>query len=338
MKSCGPSLVGGIERHPGSVCRAPGELYEDTEPMKRVWKEIGVGDEAVATTVSDMCRLAKRDADHPGVRDLARRLKGGKSDRQAVRGAFEHVVRSIRYVYDPPKYEKIVAPIYLLSLVRPYHPYGDCDDLCIGLGSILIAMGYGVEYRTIAHKVDEMGQPVREFTHVNLIAVTPGGKIPLDPVMGMAGFDNQKRDVWRDKVTECTTMKQLSLEDGPMALRPRGLSGCACGGRSGCRCRRKTRGCCPQSAYEAPVNVNVITNTGYQDQSIDAMTENRMDQSRMAVMPLQRTVEREREIIQREVPRQFTMNMPAPVVQQVLRPTVQQYAPVAKKKRFREFY
>jgi hypothetical protein len=297
--------------------------------MKEVWKEIGEGDSAVAITVKDMCRLAGRDARNPKIRALASTLADGKTSLQAARAAFEHVVRSIRYVSDPDGIEKIVAPIYLLSLVRPYQPYGDCDDMCLALGSLLLAMGHGVKFRVLAHRVDD-------YTHVNTVAIVDGRDVPLDPVMGMAGWNNQKWNVRREKYTECS-MKQLSLEDGPMiGGRPLGSLACETCGKRKCRCGRR-RGCCPQNAndHNAPVNVNVITNSG----AIDTYSENQMDQSRNALIPImgeRQVIERQTNTI-REVPKNFAVTVPAPQVHQD-QPVIVQYAPLAKPKTYREWY
>ncbi len=93
-------------------------------------------------------------------------------------------------------------------------------------------------------------------------------------------------------------MKLVTLE---------GLSDCKCGGRCN-KCRRK-RGCCPQTQNSQPVNVNVITNTGWQDAHSDVIAPTTLAPSRTYVSP-SRSVERD--VLVREVPKNITINMPKP--------------------------
>lgn len=215
--------------------------------MKMVETEIGDGDVAVRYTLrSMMCRLAQRDAQDARVRRLATELSGGKSTQAAVYAAFRHVVQNIRYANDPPGVEQVAAPIYTLGLATPKMPFGDCDDLCTALAALLLAMGVPVSFRVIAWRLDD-------YTHVSCIAHLPGGvRLPLDPVMGMAGYGKHKTDgIRREEEYRCA-MKGVTLED-------RTLSGC------GCKKQPRRSGCCPQNGASAPVNVNVITSGGGQD-------------------------------------------------------------------------
>lgn len=245
--------------------------------MPLVEKEIGTGDAAAKTTVRDMCRLAARDSAHPLVRSLAQRLKKGKSDREAVRSALEHVVKAVPYKSDPVGVEWVVAPIYSLGLVKPtgevakrFRKGGDCDDQATALGALLLAMGYRAKMKIIAWRI-------HDYTHVYVVAILPDGtRIPCDCVMGNWGFNREKNGIRRSWEHEC--MKQITLEDGPGGCGcgcgghspspGSGLSGaCKCGGKCGGRCGKK-KGCCPQNANHAhnASPVNVIVNSG----SIDA--------------------------------------------------------------------
>lgn len=227
--------------------------------MKRVETEIGDGDIAVRYTLRNMmCRLAQRDAQDRRIKRLANQLSAGKDPLAAVYAAFRHVVQNIRYANDPVGVEQVTAPIFTLGLATPKLPFGDCDDLCTALAALLLAMGVPVSFRVIAWRLDE-------YTHVSCIAHLPGGvRLPLDPVMGMAGYGNHKTEgIRREEEYRCT-MKGVTLED-------RSLSGCGCHKR-----RPRKQGCCPQNGASAPVNVNVITSGAGQDFSrrADVYTDN----------------------------------------------------------------
>lgn len=212
--------------------------------MKRVTKEIGDGDVAVRYTLREMmCRLATRDAQDPRLRRLAEWLSKGKNPMEATRAIFRHVVHTIRYASDPVGIEQVAAPIYTLKLAPPHMAFGDCDDMCTALAALLLAINIEVSFRVIAWRLDD-------YTHVSCIAHLPGGvRLPLDPVMGEAGFGNHKTDGIRRQEEYRCTMKGVTLEDR----------------LSGCGCKKPRQKCCPQNAATSPVNVNVITSAGGQD-------------------------------------------------------------------------
>lgn len=67
--------------------------------------------------------------------------------------------------------------------------------------SLLLALGFRKLYaKVIAWKPDSTGQ--NEFTHVYAMALIPSMDvvIPLDPVMEMLGFGNEKQPVIRTKI------------------------------------------------------------------------------------------------------------------------------------------
>lgn len=227
-------------------------------------REIGSGDGAVRTTVSEMCRLAQRDSVYPEMAVLAERIRRrGRGDhRRIVREAFRHVVRTVPYRSDPPGIEEVTAPKYSLRLQAPagevrkyWKPGGDCDDQATALVSLLGALGYDCWIKVIAWRV-------REYTHVFVTVRLPdGSKMPLDAVVGMRGFAWEKPGVIRSEETACPMILR-TLEDGP------GLAGCGgrCGGNCGGRCgNRRTR----HDDDHSPVNV--VVNTG----SISADTQAR---------------------------------------------------------------
>ena len=259
--------------------------------MRVIEKEIGVGDRAVGVTVADMCRLATRDSQHPLVRALAQTLRQGRTLREAIKAAHDHVCLAVPYRSDPPGIEEVIAPIYSLGLVPPsgegrqyWKPGGDCDDQSTALAAVLLAMGVRAGFKVIAWRV-------KDYTHVYVVAALPDGTvIPCDPVMGPAGFGYEKKPVIRSKVTWC--MVQRTLEDN--------LSGCGCGGR--CGGGQKPAGkCCPQNYDNRPVNV--VVNTGRIDARSNQRAEIRAElarryEARRAAAT--KEVIRERPIIQRQ--------------------------------------
>ncbi|MEP7218972.1 MAG: hypothetical protein ABI876_08635, partial [Bacteroidota bacterium] len=94
-------------------------------PLQVIDRDVPDGDEAVDYTVrGPMCGLAVRDSSHPCIAALARRLKAGaRTDEEAIRRAFLHVVEHIPYRRDPDEYELVVAPKYTLGCEKPYAGY-----------------------------------------------------------------------------------------------------------------------------------------------------------------------------------------------------------------------
>jgi|GEM_PF-3434016 len=265
------------------------------------------GDESIDTTVQEpMCELMARDSQHPCIVALARRLKAGtRTAQDAVYRAFEHVVRTIRYKSDPPTYEWVQAPIYLLGCEKPYPGYrqeGDCDCMSTALAALLLAMGFEPMFRVVAWRKSD-------YTHVNARVRLPSGEIlALDPVMRMSGFGREKRAEYREKVYRCG-MKNRTLAD-------RGLAGCGCGGRCG--------GGCGGHKHDDGVVVNVNTgsiNASQRSDRHDRTTISRGGYTMHA--PGQSVVERREVQTVREVPR--TLRIPRPVVRPIRR--VQQTRP-----------
>ncbi len=298
-------------------------------------KTVPDGDAAVDYTVrGPMCVFAVRDAADPCVRSLARRLKAGtRSDEEAIRAAFEHVVRAIPYVPDPEEYEQVVAPIYTLGCRSPYpgyRPHGDCDCQSTALYALVLAMGYEPAFRVVAWRK-------WDYTHVNLVVTLPDGRvIPLDAVMKSGGWGRQRPATYREKFYRCPMKVRALADDGgpvygtPAYGSPPGNAapnstpgGCGC---TRCRSRSRRGGCCPGNAATnaSPVTVNV--NTGrmdarrWTDASERATIET--DGSRWVQFPGQRS---EREVVTRDVSRR---EVPRSVGRFVQRVTAQ--APAAR--------
>ena len=153
-------------------------------------RQLSDGDAGIDETVARMIHLARRDARSAAVKRLAARLKKG-TDVDRVRQAFQAVVEMVPYRHDPPNYELVIAPKYLLG--GKWHG-GDCDDQTTALASLLLAMGIRTWIKVIAWRR-------QEFTHVYLLAeiASQGIAIPLDTVMGHSGFGMEKQPLIRSK-------------------------------------------------------------------------------------------------------------------------------------------
>jgi hypothetical protein len=129
---------------------------------------------------------------------------------------YEWVKRNIRYTKDPVTKEKLYPPQELLKIRA-----GDCDDISMLLGALMIALGYPARLATIAA---DANQP-NEFSHVYLEAEVPPGSgqwIPMDAARVDAQFGVEPPIYYRKRVWSLT---DSSSQD---------LNGCGCGGRCGC--------------------------------------------------------------------------------------------------------
>lgn len=265
-------------------------------------KQVPDGDKAVDYTVrGPMCELAYRDATHPCILRLAKRLKAeARTDEEAVRIAFRHVVRTIPYKADPDEYELVVAPKYTLGCELPYagyKPHGDCDCQSTALAALLLAMGYNPLFRVVAWRK-------WDYTHVNVIVELPGRKaIPLDAVMKLDGWNRQKPANYREKVYRCPMMVRALADnvadDGQQRDRHRtqsqlgcgcaacqakqGLSGCGCGGQRSCCSKNERSG--PSPPVMVNVNTGTIDSRRWTDTSERA--DIRSDESRWVQFPMQ---------------------------------------------------
>lgn len=129
---------------------------------------------------------------------------------------YEWVKGHIRYTKDPVTKEKLYPPQELLKIRA-----GDCDDIAMLMGALMIAIGYPARLATIAASPD---QP-NEFSHVYLEAEVPPGSgqwIPMDAARVDAQFGVEPPVYFRKRVWSLT---DSSFQD---------LRGCSCGGRCGC--------------------------------------------------------------------------------------------------------
>lgn len=93
-----------------------------------------------------------------------------------------------RYVKDPHETETVTtSPRAIYNLILGHNGgvgrglgAGDCDDAAVGLGAMLMSIGFPIRIATIAAP----GWPGNGFTHVFIQAMIPGrGWINVDPVL-----------------------------------------------------------------------------------------------------------------------------------------------------------
>lgn len=129
---------------------------------------------------------------------------------------YEWIQRNIRYTKDPVTKETLYPPQELLKLRS-----GDCDDIAMLMGAIMIALGYPARLVTIAASPDAPD----EFSHVYLESEVPPGSgqwIAMDAARPGAQFGLEAPVYFRKRAWSLT---DNSYQD---------LSGCGCGGRCGC--------------------------------------------------------------------------------------------------------
>lgn len=141
-----------------------------------------------------------------------------------LQAVYQWVQRNIRYTMDPVTKEKLYSPQDLLKIRA-----GDCDDIAMLMGALVIALGFPARLATIAANQSAPD----EFSHVYLEAENPPGSgqwYAMDAARYGAQFGVEPPVYFRKRVWSLT---DSSYQD---------LSGCHCGGRCGCGSRSKFSG------------------------------------------------------------------------------------------------
>lgn len=136
------------------------------------------GDPGVEQTVNQMRGLVDAALRDPSIIRLATDIVRGVpafDDLAEANALYEWVRRNIRFTKDPVNKEKLYPPAELLKIRA-----GDCDDISMLMGTLLMAVGYPARLMTVAANGDE-------FSHVYVEANIDGQWIPLDP----ARYDSQ---------------------------------------------------------------------------------------------------------------------------------------------------
>ena len=138
--------------------------------------QIPDGPAGTRETLKQMRKLARLGKQNPANRDLANQLTAQCDEKawfQEIRAIFAYVQKEIRYALDTNGIEVLQAPELTVEL-----GYGDCDDKCILLGTLLECAGHPAKFVALG-----FNDQVREFTHV--IVMTSGAGetqwMALDP-------------------------------------------------------------------------------------------------------------------------------------------------------------
>jgi hypothetical protein len=136
------------------------------------------GDTGVEQTIDEMRALVDAALRDPSIIRLATdivRSAPAFDDHAEANALYEWVRHNIRFTKDPVNKEKLYPPAELLKIRA-----GDCDDISMLLGALLMAVGYPARLMTVAASP---GAP-QQFSHVYVEAEIPPGSgewIPLDP-------------------------------------------------------------------------------------------------------------------------------------------------------------
>jgi hypothetical protein len=97
-------------------------------------------------------------------------------DFSEARALYDWVRQNIRFTKDPVNKETLYPPAELLKIRA-----GDCDDISMLLGTLLMAVGYPARLMTVAANGDE-------FSHVYVEGQINGEWIPMDPARSDSQF------------------------------------------------------------------------------------------------------------------------------------------------------
>ena len=146
------------------------------------WREpLLNGDAGVEQTINQMRQLVDEALRDPSIIRLATDIVRGVpafNDIGEANALYEWVRQNIRFTKDPVNKEKLYPPSELLKIKA-----GDCDDISMLLGTLLMAVGYPARVMTVA----AAGGSPEQFSHVYVEGEIGGQWIPMDP----ARWDSQ---------------------------------------------------------------------------------------------------------------------------------------------------
>jgi hypothetical protein len=155
-------------------------------PMAGVWREpLKSGDAGVEQTIHQMRQLVDEALRDPQIIRLATdivRSAPAFDDYAEANALYEWVRQNIRFTKDPVNKEKLYPPAELLKIRA-----GDCDDISMLLGTLLMAVGYQARLMTVAANA---GSP-EQFSHVYVEGEVPPGSdvwTPMDPARAESEF------------------------------------------------------------------------------------------------------------------------------------------------------
>jgi hypothetical protein len=137
------------------------------------------GDAGVAQTIDQMRGLVDEALRDPSILRTAKDIVRGVpafDDFSEARALYDWVRSNIRFTKDPVNKETLYPPAEMLQIRS-----GDCDDISMLLGTLLMAVGYPARLLTVAANGDE-------FSHVYVEGQIDGQWIPMDPARSDSQF------------------------------------------------------------------------------------------------------------------------------------------------------
>jgi hypothetical protein len=137
------------------------------------------GDAGVAQTIDQMRGLVDEALRDPSILRAAKDIVRGVpafDDYSEARALYDWVRSNIRFTKDPVNKETLYPPAELLQIRS-----GDCDDISMLLGTLLMAVGYPARLMTVAANGDD-------FSHVYVEGQIDGQWIPMDPARSDSQF------------------------------------------------------------------------------------------------------------------------------------------------------
>jgi hypothetical protein len=147
------------------------------QPLYRV--PLAGGDSGVAQTIDQMRSLVNEAITDPSIlrtaKDIIRSVPAF-DDYSEAQALYNWVRQNIRFTKDPVDKETLYPPSEMLQIRS-----GDCDDISMLLGTLLMAIGYPARLMTVAANGDD-------FSHVYVEGQINGQWIPMDPARSDSQF------------------------------------------------------------------------------------------------------------------------------------------------------
>lgn len=195
-------------RSPGCCGLSAGSADPSSSSLIGYRAPLLAGDQGTQQTVELMRRLVdEAQADQSFVNLAVRIVKTAPAydDIGELEALYKWVKQNFRFTKDPVAKEKLYPPQQLLKLKA-----GDCDDLSMLLGALLLAVGYPARLITISANP---AQPT-EFSHVYVEAEAPPGSgqwIPMDVARADAQFGVAPPNYFRKRAWSLTDSSYQDL-------------------------------------------------------------------------------------------------------------------------------
>lgn len=160
-------------------------------PWQATKRSIPGGNAGNRITLAEMHQMAVEGSEDFIVIQQAQeivRFVPERDDRATISAVLDWVRSVMRYTHDPLGAELVKKPRHIVEQVRLHgvEPM-DCDDVSLLAAALLGALGYRVEFVTVATDPSRRG----EWTHVYLRVQTKHGWIAIDPIMREWGLGQE---------------------------------------------------------------------------------------------------------------------------------------------------